>query len=824
MGGTAWQGRGLGFCLVYSPLGAVNSPERRCDMEFQKENIPDDLKNYKNWVLWRYETRDGRKTKIPYSTNGERAKSNDPATWASFGEVCRLAARYNGIGFMFSNSPFVGIDVDHCLDTAEHREAAAGMIEDCKSYAEVSPSGTGIHIIGRAELEKGFRHGNLEVYPSGRYFTVTGNVFDGKALPVGDIQGAVDDLRKYVEQARAVTSGQQPAGQQPEKQQDPEQSGADADPQNARHDARNARPSLMDAAAIVKRIRESKKAPQFTALYDNGDTSAYGGDESAADMALMNMLPFWTDGDAALMESIFTSSALGRREKWQRRGDYRERTIQAALRSWNGEQYGQQAGAVAERVGSLSEDQRKRLAHLPATDTGNAERLKTIYGDKLKFLPEKGRGAAWMKWDGKKWACTYESGLYNMVSAMAAVSYRAANTLIPVDVLDHEAVKAKKALLGFLARTGNQKQIDSCLKRARGLFGASITDFDKDGYLLNVQNGTLNLRTGKLLPHDLKRMCSKICRASYPEQRPQGASLWEQTVATIIPDEQERHYLQKWAGYMLLGSAPEEKLLFLYGEGGTGKGTFINTIGYMLGDYADTVDIEMFLTSRNDGHAGGAAPSPEIAKLAGVRLAVASESGLGRKLNDAKVKNMTGRDDLTARYLYGQQFTFSPVVKFVLQSNYLPAVLDANDTGVRRRLVIAPFMEDLDKARDPMLKERLKEPENLAGVLAWCVDGCLMWQKEGLGEPPERFQQEAARFYEDSDTLQQFLDERCATGPKGSKARVKVKALCEAYQDWLGEPIKRKTIIALMKRKKYIPHRYNDVGQCFDGLELLKDV
>lgn len=108
--------------------------------------------------------------------------------------------------------------------------------------------------------------------------------------------------------------------------------------------------------------------------------------------------------------------------------------------------------------------------------------------------------------------------------------------------------------------------------------------------------------------------------------------------------------MQKWAGYMLVGSAPEEKMLFLYGEGGTGKGTFISTIGYMLGDYADTLDIEVFLSSRNDGHAGGSGPSPEIAKLAGVRLAVASESGLGRKLNDAKVKNMTGRDDLTARY------------------------------------------------------------------------------------------------------------------------------------------------------------------------------
>lgn len=777
------------------------------------ENIPQEMKKLPNWVLWRYEERDGKKTKIPYSVTGARAKSNDPETWASFGEVVRLAERYDGVGFMLGMSPYVGVDVDHCLSTTEEWETAKEMVRTFNSYTEISPSGNGIHIIGRATLEKGFRSGRLEVYPSGRYFTVTGNTFCGKALPVRNIQGAVDYWKEQVAQTKA----KQESGKA-------ENLETVTRPETVRKVAKpNSKTAEKDAAIIIERIRKSKQAARFVSLYDAGDTSAYDGDDSAADMALMNMLPFWTGGDATLMECIFSSSALGKREKWQRRQDYRERTIQAALNGWSGEQYEPSCRERVVRAG-LSEDQERKLANLPATDTGNAERLKIIYGDKLKFLPEKGRGAAWMKWDGKKWASTYESGLYNMVSTMAGLSYRAADSYLQADMSNPDSIKLKKAILSFLSRTGNQKQIDSCLKRARGLFDASITDFDKDAYLLNVQNGIVDLKTGNLLPHDKARMCSKICRAYYPDHRKAGASLWEKAIAAILPDEKERHYMQKWAGYMLVGSAPEEKLLFLYGEGGTGKGTFISTIGYMLGDYADTLDIEVFLSSRNDGHAGGSGPSPEIAKLAGVRLAVASESGLGRKLNDAKVKNMTGRDDLTARYLYGQQFTFSPVVKFVLQSNYMPAVLDANDTGIRRRLVIAPFMENLDKARDPMLKERLKEPENLAAVLAWCVDGCLMWQKEGLREPPKRFQQQAARFYEDSDTLQQFIDDCCATGERRSKARVKVKAFCDSYREWLGEPIKRKTIMTLMKRKGYTPHRYGADGQCYDGLELLNAV
>lgn len=760
-------------------------------MEIKKENIPKEMRDLPNWVLWRYEKRDGKKTKIPYSVTGARAKSNDPETWAKFGEAARLASQYDGVGFMLGMSPFVGIDLDHCLDTAEKKARAEQLVRDCNTYAEVSPSGTGLHIIGRAKLEKGFRSGGIEVYPSGRYFTVTGNSF-GKVLPVGNIQGVVDRLQKSL--GRSST---------------------------ARSSSTGGRPTGDDAATIIARIRKSKQGSRFAALYDDGDTSAYGGDDSAADMALMNMLPFWTNGSGDMMERIFSSSALGQREKWQRRADYRQRTIDKALRDWNGERYDNKRPWGVEHVGKLSEDQERQLANLPATDTGNAERLKVVFGDRLKYLPEKGRGAAWMKWNGKKWASAYESELYNMVSTVAAMSYKAADTYLRADLERPESIKAKKAILSFLARTGNQKQIDSCLKRARGLFGASITDFDKDKYLLNVQNGVVDLETGTLLPHDKARMCSKICRAEFHPELMGRPSLWEQTLAAIVPDAEEREYLQKWAGYLLIGSAPEEKLLFLYGEGGSGKGTFINTLGYMMGDYADTVDIEIFLSSRNDGHSGGAAASPEIAKLAGVRAAIASESGLGRKLNDAKVKNMTGRDDLTARYLYGQQFTFSPVVKFVLQSNYLPAVLDANDTGIRRRLVIAPFMENLDKVRDPMLKERLKEPENLAAVLAWCVMGCMAWmQDEGLGEPPDRFKRQAARFYEDSDTLQQFIDEECTTGEPGSKARVRVKEFCDRYRDWLSEPIKRKTIMALMKRKGYIPHRYDTWGQCFDGLEM----
>lgn len=772
--------------------------------------IPAELKKYPNWVVWKYEDRDGRKTKIPYNAVTRRAaKSNDPDTWNTWAQVEALPEWADGIGFMFSDSPFVGIDIDHCLDGGKKEAAARAMVDDLGTYAEVSPSGDGLHMIGRAELVSGRRFGNIEIYPHGRYFTVTGKTF----AEMERITGIQDKLNAIIASCEAKQAKKQQAKKPPAKSPTVDN--------NHKQVAKAGKQAVTDKSAeqIIEQIRQSEQALLFSSLFDYGDLEPYGGDASAADMALMNILPFWTGGNFEMMREIFSLSALAKREKWSRR-DYQDGTIQRALADWNGQTYDVEAykknklAAEMEQAAArlhLPDNTLRQLATLPATDTGNAERLRLVHGDNIKYLPEKGRGCAWVVWDGKKWEARYESSIYGRVSDTMELAQKAALVYAPESV----AEKLHK----FLVNSCNQNKIDSCLKRAREVLEGRITDFDNDGYLINVQNGIIDLKTGELLPHDRGRMCSKVCRAEYLPALVGRPSLWTKTIEAIIPDEAERQYLQKWAGYMLIGSAPEEKLLFLYGEGGSGKGTFANTLGYMMGDYADTVDIEIFLASRNDGHAGGAAASPEIAKLAGVRVAMAAESGIGRKMNDAKVKNMTGRDDITARFLYGQPFTFSPAVKFVLQSNYLPAVHDSTDTGIRRRLVIAPFMENFEDSRDVFLKERLKEPENLAAVLAWCVEGCQLWQKEGLDKEPDRFKRAAGNFYKESDTLQQFLDDECIIGEPGSKARVRVSEFVARYTEWVGERVKRKTIVEMMRRKGFDVHRF-DVGRCFKGLEV----
>lgn len=756
-------------------------------MQYNMNNIPEEMQALPNWCVWRLEKIDGRETKIPYNARtGEKAKSNDRATWCTFPEAAQKveSGKYKGVGFMLSDSPYVCVDLDHCLDGGEKEAWARGIVQMLGGYVEVSQSGTGLHIFGRASVQRGRRNDLIEIYPDKRFIAMTGSIYEGHAAPA-DIQSGINALMAeyfatsgekagtYSKMSKTPAKAPQGEGTQ---QGAASQSGADH-----QHSPR--------VDEVIARLRQGERAELFAAMFDRGDVSHYGSG-SEADLALMNMIAFAADGDAALMEEVFSASALGRREKWQTRPDYRKMTIGTARVGWR----------------------ENRLAFLPLTDADNAERLKMLYGYDVRYIPEKGKGAAWMRWDGKRWKPVYETNLYDLVVNTALLSIRAVYGASGGEFSDEDIQKRVKAL----TKLKNRAKTDDCLKYARKVLEGSINDFDRKPYALNVQNGIINLKTGVLYPHTRAAMCSKIARAEYRPELIGQESLWARTVAQIIPDEEERVYLQKWAGYLLIGAAPEEKLLFLYGTGGSGKGTFINTIGYMLGDYADTVDIEVFLSSRNDGHGGGANASPEIAKLAGVRAAMASETPIGRRMNEAKLKSITGRDDITARFLYGQQFTFSPVVKFVLSSNYLPAVHDSTDGGMIRRLVIAPLMQNLDDVRDIHLKEKLQETEELAAVLAWCVDGCLKWQKEGLGTPPRRFLQQMGAFYADSDALQQFINDECFIG---KDARAKVKDFCERFTEWSGERIKKRSVIEMMRRKGYEVKRHND-GRFWVGLGL----
>lgn len=769
-------------------------------MTVNVDTIPQELKSFPNWICWSYATRKGKTTKIPYSPEtGETAASNQPDTWTTFADAATYLDTYDGLGFQLSNSPYVGIDIDHCLVNGVMKKEAQQIIEQFDSYTELSPSGTGVHIFIRAETTRGhkktFPDLAIEVYPHGRYLTMTGNIYESR----NTIKSKQPELDTFLEKVWPTR---------------------DSIPTEA--------PPIgfsvsipMDASSIIARIRKSQQAAAFSRLYDNGDISEYSGDESAADMALMNMLPFWTMGNIEMMREIFAMSALGQRAKWTERRDYQDMTIQKALNTWNGKYYDPEAAKkqqaeqdkfITENKVTKTPEELKALAFFRQNDTGNAERLQYLYGDGVLYCASSG---TWYKWDGRRWEKTNETGLYNLVSATMRLTAMQYDTVYGPPK-DKNEENRKAGYMNFFRRSENQAAIHNVIQRSRALFPISIDELDADPWALNCRNGTIDLKTGLLHPHTRKDHITKLCNAAYI---PDSISpLWESTIRQIIPNDEVRAYLQKFIGYCLTGLTREEKFLFLYGEGGGGKGTFIETIGKILGDYADTIPIDVLLTARNDAGSGNE-PTPQIAKMAGLRLVLTSESGRGRKFNDARLKLLTGGDKQTARFLHCEPFTFTPTGKIVMSSNYMPTVTDATDKGIKRRLIIVPFTADIETIRDITLKEKLLQDKEKQGILSWCVKGCIQWQREGLGALPVEIRKTLTDYYESDDMLGEFIDARCIIQPN---AMIPTRALRRAFDAFIGNArygIKPSIFRRDMERRGFYTHK-TEKGQQLRGITL----
>ena len=460
----------------------------------------------------------------------------------------------------------------------------------------------------------------------------------------------------------------------------------------------------------------------------------------------------------------------------------------------------------------MNQTQIQYLMNLPYTDPGNAERLHAMIGSDWKFVPQINR---WVHWNGKRWQEETNAVLRNV--AVAAYRKLASAIRSLPQTLDQTEQKRRANVLDWLRKSESLHHFKDAVNYWQGCNATDFAAFDANPFLLNVQNGTLNLATGTLQPFDKKDLLTKICAAGFKDNvatqtplscasakempaktdatagnvsadnsenngksaTPLAQNLWLQTVNTILPDPAVRRWMQKFMGYCLTGSTEEEKFVIAYGPGGSGKGTFFETIAAVISDYKATLSIDTLLATAyvTDGQR----PTPEFAKLPGKRYVLSSESNPNRRLDEAKVKLLTGGDTLTARHLNAEPFEFCPSFKLILQTNHLPSISDAMDKGIRRRLVIVPFTAQIEN-RDTKLKQKLLEPENLNACLAWCVEGAKLWFAEGLGnDVPDEVAKAASAFYEESDLLQQWLDER--TEP--SLGFLKFSKALEDFNNWL---------------------------------------
>ena len=446
------------------------------------------------------------------------------------------------------------------------------------------------------------------------------------------------------------------------------------------------------------------------------------------------------------------------------------------------------------------------------TDLGNARRVVKDHGQDMRFChPLK----SWHIWDGHRWKEDDTAEAVRRVKQTQGNLYRwtAAKMKELADLDDEDERKKELAklerLLAHCLRWEDTRRIMACLESARSEPGIPVlpAQLDADPFLLNVLNGTLDLRTGQLRQHRREDYLTKMAPVEYDATA--TCPLWQQCLKKWMDQNDDLiAYWQRVIGYSLTGDVSEHSLWFLYGAGANGKSTFLGAILAMLGDYAIQAISDLLLQKRSETH------PTERADLFGRRFVATIETDEGRHMAEAIMKQMTGGDKIRARRMRQDFFEFAAVHKIFLAANHKPAIR-GTDWGVWRRIKLVPFMVTIAEEKDKHLSEKLKA--ELPGILAWAVQGCLKWQKNGLGEPDE-VRQATAQYQSEQDTITAFVTECCNVHPE---LRCTASALLDAYGRWSGDrDMTAKAFAQKLEAKGYQRSRGHSGVRMFQGLQL----
>ena len=361
----------------------------------------------------------------------------------------------------------------------------------------------------------------------------------------------------------------------------------------------------------------------------------------------------------------------------------------------------------------------------------------------------------WLMWDGQRW--------------------RAEETLAATDLIRHvcrhAAVRADSSKVAAkLAASSTVGGVER-LARSDRRHAATTDEWDADIWLINTPGGVVDLRTGRMRPHDRADRMTKI--ASATQVAGSTCPTWMRFLDQVTGGDAElQAYLQRMFGYCLTGATSEHALFFLYGTGANGKSVFVNTLFTLLGDYAANAPMDTFMETRGDRH------PTDLAGLRGSRFVGATETEQGRRWNESKIKEITGGDRVSARFMRQDFFTYVPQFKLVIAGNHKPAIRNI-DEAMRRRLHLIPFTITVPpEKRDKQLQTKLLAEAN--GIFSWGVEGCLAWQREGL-QQPQSVLNATDEYFEDEDAIGQWMGERCYVEPA---ARSLTADLFADWREW----------------------------------------
>jgi putative DNA primase/helicase len=413
-----------------------------------------------------------------------------------------------------------------------------------------------------------------------------------------------------------------------------------------------------------------------------------------------------------------------------------------------GEQVPQQAGEPEERI--------------TLTDSHNAVELIRLFGDQVRWWLEK---EVWLDWDGQRWV---ERGDLQMLH-YANETLRRLTERVGRLPDEQTRVRLLRELRGFWG----ERSVMAMLRLARQHCVVRSSDLDQDVFLLNLQNGTLDLRTAELRPHDRRDMITKLAPVRW-DGLDAWSDAWRRHLEYFLPDGELVGFLQRFLGYCLTGETRERKILIMHGVGSNGKTLILRVMGRLLGDYAMPTSADVLLARK-----GETVPN-DLARLQGARFIYASETDQGRRFAEARIKEWTGKDVVTARFLHKEYFSFVPQGKLVLGTNHRPIIV-GTDEAIWDRVPLLPFNvrmpEELKRPHDVVEAEFMAEA---SGILGWLVRGCIEWQQIGL-RPPTQVVQATQLYRRDMDILGQFIEEQCESGPDQFCVATELYA---AYLDW----------------------------------------
>lgn len=428
---------------------------------------------------------------------------------------------------------------------------------------------------------------------------------------------------------------------------------------------------------------------------------------------------------------------------------------------------------------------------LRTTDLGNAERFSAQHHTRAKFCAGK-----WHVWDGRRWKRDDTEAVRRLARTTVKAIY--------AEAADIDDDKERTRMAKWAKQSESSKSVTAMLREAQADPRIAIApdrmDPPETRYLLNCENGTVDIRTGEIRAHAPSDLITRLCPVRFDLSA--SCDRWNAFLVEIIPDPDTRAFLQRYIGSCLSGDTGDQQFVVMHGTGANGKSTLVSVILSMLGDYARQANFETFLASDSKGRSSKAAARPDLVAFKGARFVAAVEAGAGRRLDETTIKALTGGDLLTTRALYQEESTFQPECKVALVANNRPEIW-GNDHAIWRRVLEIPFHVVIpEDKRDSTLKDALTTQTALSGILAWAALGALDWWERGTNRlgAPEAVQTATAEYRDQEDSITPFLDARCRRDPS---SWVSGKVVWSAYlafcEDEKINPVGRKTFARLLE-------------------------